>query len=95
MFYVGARCPEGIPLEQRAPTSDGFSSKNCYIYFQKEDKVRKEEQRLNAIQFWLARTTEQFDDWDYDGKELVIFLNGKPVERYLNRDMKKFIENFK
>lgn len=58
-------------------------------------KLQPGQKRLDAIQFWLSRTTESFDDWEYDGKELVIFLNGKAIERYPNKDMKKFIEGFK
>lgn len=58
------------------------------------DKLQKEQQRLDTIQFWLSRTTESFDAWDYDGTELVVFINNKAIERYSNKEIKKFIEGF-
>lgn len=50
----------------------------------------EEQTRLDKIHYWLSRTTEQFDDWWYDGQELVIILKGKEIERYNN----KVIDNF-
>lgn len=44
--------------------------------------IIQEQILLDAIQFWLARTTEAFDEWEYDGTELLIYLNGKVMERY-------------
>ena len=50
-----------------------------------------EQKKLDAIQSWLARTTEPFDDWEYDGEGLAIFLNGKRIEYYSNKDINRFI----
>lgn len=47
--------------------------------------------QLDLIQSWLKDTTEPFDSWDWDGKELLIFLNGEVVERYSYKQLKEFI----
>ena len=36
--------------------------------------------RLNKIQFFLSRTTEAFDDWEYNGDELFVILKNKIIE---------------
>lgn len=51
-------------------------------------------QQTHLIERWLHKTTESFDDWDWDGSELVIFLDDEAIERYSNKDLKKLIENF-
>lgn len=48
--------------------------------------------RLDKTQFFLARTTEPFDDWEYDGEELKIFLNDELMEVYNNKDLKDIIQ---
>lgn len=53
----------------------------------------KNEWKLDRIQFWLARTTEPFDDWEYDGNELVIFINNKPIEVYDSETIEEYIFN--
>lgn len=47
---------------------------------------------LNKISFWLARTTEYFDEWNWDGRELLIYLKGKVIERYSYRDVIEFLK---
>jgi hypothetical protein len=49
--------------------------------------------KLDKIQFWLARTTEPFDDWEYDGNELIIFLNEEPIEVYDKETIEEYIFN--
>jgi hypothetical protein len=49
--------------------------------------------KLDKIQFWLARTTEPFDDWEYDGNELAIFLNEELIEVYDNETIEEYIFN--
>jgi uncharacterized protein YacL (UPF0231 family) len=56
--------------------------------------VNKEQRKLDRIQSWLARTTEEFDDWDYNGEELIIILRDKIIERYNNLDIKEILEEF-
>jgi len=41
-----------------------------------------EQNKLDKIQFWLSRTTEFFDDWDFNGKELSIIKNNEVIEFY-------------
>lgn len=41
-----------------------------------------EQSKLDKIQFWLSRTTESFDDWDFNGNELLILKNGKVLEYF-------------
>lgn len=53
-----------------------------------------EQRELDLIQNWLADTTEEFDDWDYDGKELIIFLKNLPIERYTAENIKEFLKGF-
>lgn len=47
---------------------------------------------LDKISFWFARTTECFDEWDWDGIELLIYLQGKIIERYSYRDIMEFLK---
>lgn len=47
---------------------------------------------LDKISLWLSRTTEYFDDWDWDGNELVLFLNEETIERYSYRDVIEFLK---
>jgi hypothetical protein len=52
-----------------------------------------EQTKLDSIQFWLARSTEDFDGWHYDGEELVIILREKEIERYDNEVINDFLRN--
>jgi hypothetical protein len=45
-----------------------------------------EQKKLGYVIRWLAGTTEPFDDWDWDGKTLTIFSNGK-TEKYKWEDI--------
>lgn len=47
--------------------------------------------RLDAIQSWLPRTTEEFDDWYYDVEELIIILKGRVIERYDNKTIDEIL----
>lgn len=53
-----------------------------------ENNMRNSElqDKLDKIQFFLARTTESFDDWDYDGDELILF-DGEIIEKYSAKDI--------
>ncbi|MEK7448928.1 MAG: hypothetical protein AAB019_05520 [Planctomycetota bacterium] len=51
--------------------------------------------QLDLITRFLHYTTEPFDDWNWDGKMLVIWLNDEPIERYLLSDVREFIKGFK
>ena len=51
--------------------------------------------QLDLIIRFLHYTTEAFDDWDWDGQMLTIWLNNEPIERYLLADVREFIRGFK
>lgn len=53
------------------------------------------QKQLDLIARFLHYTTEPFDDWDWDGNELLIFLNNKIIERYSLVDLKSIIQGFK
>lgn len=57
-------------------------------------EILKEQEKLDKLKFWLSKTTEEFDDWDYDGEELIIFLRDEAIEKYKESDLKEFIEGF-
>lgn len=52
------------------------------------------QKRLELIQSWLKTTSEPFDDWDWDGETLTIWLNDKLIEKYTNKDLKEVIRDF-
>ena len=57
-------------------------------------KQKREQDKLDKIQFFLARTTEPFDDWDYDGDLLKIFFGSELIECYKRSDLEKVIQKF-
>ena len=40
-------------------------------------------EEVHLIDLWLHATTEPFDDWDWDGHELTLFLNKEPIEKFI------------
>jgi hypothetical protein len=52
------------------------------------------EQEVRLIETWLKDTTEPFDDWDWDGRELTIFLNNEPTEKYTRSTLADAIPGF-
>jgi hypothetical protein len=53
--------------------------------------MEKQQIILDAIQFWLADTTEPYDDWDWDGEFLTIFVSDKEIEKYSFEDLQSVI----
>lgn len=53
------------------------------------------QEQLDLIERFLHYTTEPFDDWEWNGKELSIWLSDEPIERYSFTDVKDFIKGFK
>ncbi len=51
------------------------------------------EQQTELISRFLHSSTEQIDDWDWDGNELIIFSENQ-VEKYLKNDLKELIIEF-
>ena len=48
---------------------------------------KKFDAEVNAINSFMEDTTEEFDDWDWDGTELVVFLDDEVIERYSYDDL--------
>ena len=48
----------------------------------------------DLISRFLHYTTEPFDDWDWDGEELIIILGNEVIERYNYHDLKEVIKGF-
>lgn len=59
-----------------------------------ENILLEEQRKLDLIQKWLSETTEPFNDWDYDGEELIILFKGIIIERYTKEEMTNFIKDF-
>lgn len=53
------------------------------------------EKQFNTIDYYFRKTSEPYDDWDWDGKELTIWYDGQVIERYSYQDLSKIIKNFK
>jgi hypothetical protein len=60
-----------------------------------ESSLFDKQRELDIIQSWLSDTTEPFDDWDFNGEELLILLKGNIIERYTKKEMVNFIKGFK
>lgn len=53
--------------------------------------MEKQQIILDAIQLWLADTTEPYDDWDWDGEFLTIFVDDEEMEKYSLEDLQSII----
>ncbi len=54
----------------------------------------KLEYQSNLIYHYLKMTTEPFDNWEWDGENLVIFLEDEMIEQYNLEDLTAMIEGF-
>jgi hypothetical protein len=52
------------------------------------------EKRFYLISRWLHTTTEPFDNWEWDGEELHIYLDDIEIETYDLETLIKVIEGF-
>ncbi len=52
------------------------------------------ENQINAIERYLHFTTEPLNDWDWNGEELLIFLNNKIIEKYIYDNLCEMIPDF-
>jgi hypothetical protein len=57
-------------------------------------ETNKLQRQADRIQYYLSRTTEPYDDWDWDGDELVVWLDNEPIERYQRADLSQIIKGF-
>lgn len=45
------------------------------------------ELELNKVERFVKKSTEDYDDWDWDGSELKIFIADECVETYSREDL--------
>jgi hypothetical protein len=55
---------------------------------QKLNELSKQKE-LDNIAGWLRKTSEDYDDWEWDGKVLTIF-DGNKTEKYTKKELKAF-----
>lgn len=60
-----------------------------------KNNLIEEQKKLDLIRKWLSETTEPFDDWDYNGKDLIILFEEKILEKYTKKELTLFIKGFK
>lgn len=53
------------------------------------------QEQSDLIDRFLHLTSEPFDDWLWDGKELSIILKEETIEKYYFDDLKPLIHEFK
>ena len=46
-----------------------------------------EDEELNKISRFMSKSTENWDDWDWDGEELKVFIDDEVVETYSKKDL--------
>ncbi len=52
------------------------------------------ETELHLIERWLHGSSEPFDDWDWDGRELTLFLHNEAIEKYTRATLAGVIPGF-
>lgn len=52
------------------------------VIFPKAENGADLESEYNSIRQWFKTTTEAFDNLDWDGEKLLVFLDGKVIETY-------------
>lgn len=50
------------------------------------------QEQLDLIDSYLRKTTEPYDDWDWDGESLIVLLDGQVIEEYSYDELKEFID---
>jgi hypothetical protein len=45
-------------------------------------EIELNERQLEAIDRYFRKTCEPYDDWEWDGEEVHIFLKQRIIERY-------------
>ena len=52
------------------------------------------EYQYDMIRSFFKTTCEPFDDLEWDGKTLIIYLDDIAIEQYSYEDLKELIDNF-
>lgn len=60
----------------------------------KDSTMKNLQTQCDLISRFLHTTTEPLNNWDWDGNELLIFLDNKIIERYTFYDIKSVIKDF-
>lgn len=53
------------------------------------------EKQLEAIDYYFRKTSEAYDDWDWNGEDVTLWLNNRVIERYNYECLIEIINNFK
>ncbi len=51
------------------------------------------QEQYDKIYLFFKTTTEPFDELIWDGKYLLVVLNGNVIEKYAKSDLEELIEN--
>jgi hypothetical protein len=51
------------------------------------------EKQLEDIDFYFRKTTEPYDNWDFDGEYLILLLDNQVIEKYNWQDLSEMITN--
>lgn len=57
-------------------------------------EIELNERQLEAIDRYFRKTCEPYDDWEWDGEEVHIFLKQRIIERYDYKCLVAIIEDF-
>lgn len=52
------------------------------------------QKQYNLIYSFFKTTTEPFDSFEWDGKNLIVYLGDSIIEKYTYFDLKEIISNF-
>jgi len=52
------------------------------------------QEQYDKIYSFFKSTTEPFDELDWDGNSLLVFLNGNKIEEYSLKDLRELINGF-
>lgn len=62
--------------------------------FPQEGYIDINESQANAIDRFFHTTTEPFDDWEWEGNDLLVILDEEIIERYSYEDVIELIPEF-
>ena len=66
-------------------------NKETYTWSFAKDDWRIFQAQYDAIYSFFRTTTEPYDDLDWDGRELLVWLGLEVIERYSLEDLRKLI----
>jgi len=51
--------------------------------------MKEFQKELNKVERFVKKSTEHYDDWDWDGEKLVIIIDDEVAETYSKADLKE------